>query len=172
MTLVASALAGGDCIDDAHALRTGGTCLHPGRHGQGALHLWRLSSQVPLGPRLHGHTGKRGYHQLPAIAAGTTDVLMPRLREGRANTARGAAHFLCETVGRVCYRGASGQITVRADSGSYTHGVDSVCRKPGVGFSITIGQHKGLRNLIETILEADWRPITAATPRLRTPSGT
>ena len=30
---------------------------------------------------------------------------MARLREGRANTARGAAHFLRETVGRVRYAG-------------------------------------------------------------------
>ena len=38
MTLVASALAGGDCIDAADALCTGGGGLHPGRHGQGAIH--------------------------------------------------------------------------------------------------------------------------------------
>ena len=42
---------------------------------------------------------------------------MARLREGRANTARGAAHFLRETVSRVRYGGASGQLTMRADSG-------------------------------------------------------
>ena len=42
------------------------------------------------GARHHGYTGKRGYHPLLAIAAGTGDVLMSRLREGRANTARGA----------------------------------------------------------------------------------
>ena len=36
---------------------------------------------------------------------------------GRANTARGAAHFLRETVGRVRHAGARGQLTVRADSG-------------------------------------------------------
>ena len=45
------------------------------------------------------------------MAAGTGDVLMSRLREGRANTARGAAHFLWETVGRVRYAGARGQLT-------------------------------------------------------------
>ena len=39
MTLVASALAGGDCIDDADVLRTGGDGQHPGRHGEGAIHL-------------------------------------------------------------------------------------------------------------------------------------
>ena len=53
------------------------------------------------GARHHGYTGVRGYHPLLAVAAGTGDVLMARLREGRANTARGAAHFLRETVARV-----------------------------------------------------------------------
>ena len=45
---------------------------------------------------------------------------MSRLREGRANTARGAAHFLRETLGRVRYRrgqgtahGAGGQRLLR-----------------------------------------------------------
>ena len=42
---------------------------------------------------------------------------------------RGAAHFLRETVGRVRYAGANGRLTLRADSGFYTHGVVSVCRK-------------------------------------------
>ena len=87
------------------------------------------------GARHHGYTGKRGYHPLLAIAAGTGDVLMSRLRQGRANTARGAAHFLRETVGRVRYGGASGQLTVRADSGFYTHALVAVCREMGVRFS-------------------------------------
>ena len=46
---------------------------------------------------------------------------MSRLRKGRAITARGAAHFLRETVGRVRYAGVQGQLTVRAGSGFYTH---------------------------------------------------
>ena len=94
-----------------------------------------------------------------AIAAGTGDVLMSRLREGRANTARGAGHFLRETVGRVRHAGERGQLTVRADSGFYTHSVVSVCRKMDLRFSITIRQHQSLRNLIEAIPEADWTPI-------------
>ena len=109
------------------------------------------------GARHHGYTGKRGYHPLLAVAAGTGDVLMSRLREGRANTARGAAHFLRETVGRVRYAGANGRLTL--DSGFYTHGVVSVCRKMDVRFSITIRQHKSLRNLIEAIPEDAWTPI-------------
>ena len=111
------------------------------------------------GARHHGYTGQRGYHPLLAIAAGTGDVLMARLREGRANTARGAAHFLRETVGRVRYGGASGQLTMRADSGFYTHAIVAVCRETNVRFSITIRQHKSLRNLIEAIPEDAWTPI-------------
>ena len=135
MTLVASALAGGDCIDDADVLRTGGTACTLGgtvkapstlgtflrsfRWGH-VRQLDRVSRELlarawqagagpgdgPLtidldsticetyglakeGARHHGYTGKRGYHPLLAVAAGTGDVLMSRLREGRANTAPG-----------------------------------------------------------------------------------
>ena len=96
---------------------------------------------------------------LLAIAAGTGEVPMSRLREGRANTARGAAHFLRETVGRVRYGGASGQLTMRADSGIYTHAVVAVCRRMDVRYPITIRQHKSLHNLIEAIPEDAWTPI-------------
>ena len=205
MTLVASALAGGDCIDDADALRTGGTAgalgcvvkapstlgifLRSFRWGH-VRQLDRVSRELlarawsagagpgdaPFtidldsticetyglakeGARDHGYTGKRGYHPLLAVAAGTGDVLMVRLREGRANTARGAAHFLRETVGRVRYAGASGQLTVRADSGFYTHAIVAACRRMDVRFSITIRQSASLRSLIEAIPEQDWTPI-------------
>ena len=205
LTLVSSALAGGDCIDDADALRSGstarvlscvvkapsnlGTFLRSFRWGH-VCQLDRVSKELlaralatgvgpgdlPLtidldsticetyglgkeGARHHGYTGQRGYHPLLAIAAGTGEVLMARLREGRANTARGAAHLLRETVRRVRYAGASGQLTVLADSGFYAHGVVSVCRKMDVRFSFTIRQYKSLHNLIEAIPETDWTPI-------------
>ena len=141
LTLVASALAGGDCIDDADALRSGSTgrvlgCVVKAPSTLGIFlrsfrwghvrQLDRVSRELlarawaagdgPLtidldsticetyglakeGARRHGYTGKRGYHPLLAVAAGTGEVLMARLREGRANTARGAAHFLRETLG-------------------------------------------------------------------------
>jgi Transposase DDE domain group 1 len=101
----------------------------------------------------------RGYHPLLAVAAGTGDVLMARLREGRANTARGAAHFLAETIGRVRSAGATGALTLRADSGFYAHAVVAVCRAMGARFSITARQHRSLRTLIEAIPETAWRPI-------------
>ena len=64
------------------------------------------------------------------MAAGTGDVLMCRLRKGRANTARGAAHFLRETVGRVRHAGATGQLTMRADSGFYNHAIVTTPSSP------------------------------------------
>ena len=183
MTLVASALAGGDCIDDADVLRTGGTACTLGSvvkapstlgaflrsfrwgPGDGPLTI-DLDSTIcetyglaKEGARHHGYTGARGYHPLLAVAAGTGDVLMSRLREGRANTARGAAHFLRETVSRVRYGGARGQLTVRADSGFYTHAVVAVCRRMDARFSITIRQRASLRDLIEAIPDEDWTPI-------------
>ena len=103
---------------------------------------------------------------LPATLArrlGLPQLVQQRLdlgnAPGRANTARGAAHFLRETVGRVRYGGARGQLTVRADSGFYAHSVVSVCRKMDVHFSITIRQHKSLHNVIETIPEDAWTPV-------------
>ena len=77
---------------------------------------------------------------------------MARLHEG-------GAHFLRETVSRVRHAGASGQLTVRADSGFYPHALVAACREMDLRFSITIRQHKSLRNLIEAIPEADWTPI-------------
>ena len=76
---------------------------------------------------------------------------MARLRKGRANTARGAANFLRETISRVRYAGATGRLTMRADSGFYTHPIVAACRKMKVRYSITVRQHAGLRNLIGVI---------------------
>ena len=54
---------------------------------------------------------------------------------------------------------ATGQLTVRADGGFYTHDIVAVCRKMKVRFSITVRQHQSVRNIIEAIPEADWTPI-------------
>ena len=86
-------------------------------------------------------------------------MLLARLREGRANTARGAAHFLRETVGRVRRAGVRGQLTMRTDSGFYAHAIVAVCRKLDVRLSITIRQRQSLHNLIEAIPEDTWTPI-------------
>ena len=111
------------------------------------------------GAQRHNYAGQRGYHPLFAIASDTGDVLMARLRQGRANTARGAANFLRETVSRVRCAGATGQLTIRADSGFYNYDIVKVCRAKGIRYSITARQHQSLRDLIEAIPEQDWEHI-------------
>jgi len=205
LTLVMSALAGGDHIDHANALRAGdtgrvlgfrvkaastlGTFLRSFRWGH-VRQLDRVSRELlarawgagagpgadPLtidldsticetyglakqGARHHGYSGARGYHPLLAVAAGTGDVLMARLREGRAHSGRSAGHFLRETVSRVRHAGATGQLTMRADSGFYSHSVVAMCRRLQVRYSVTVRQHTGLRALIEAIPEEAWTAI-------------
>ena len=160
VTLVASALAGGDCIDDADVLRTGGTAGAIGCVVKAPSTLGTFLRSFRWGHvRQLDRVSRELLARAWAAGAGTGDVLMSRLREGRANTARGATHFLRETVGRVRYSGATGQLTVRADSGFYAHALVAVCRAMHVRFSITIRQHARLRNIIEAIPETDWTPI-------------
>jgi hypothetical protein len=106
-----------------------------------------------------GHTGVRGYHPLLAFAAGTWDLLHGRLRGGSAYTARGAAGFVVETIGRVRAAGASGPLTLRADSGFYARTVVAACQRHGVRFSITAKLTKAVRKAIAAIPADAWTPI-------------
>jgi hypothetical protein len=103
--------------------------------------------------------GERGYHPLLATVAGSGDVLGSRLREGIANTGRGAASFVTETINRARRGGATGPICLRADSGFYTHKVVQACHKQGVTCSITVKLTKAVRKVIAQIPEHAWTPI-------------
>lgn len=204
MGLVASALAGGDSIDDTDVLRSGrsesaigqwmpapstlGTFLR-GFSWAHARQLDKVAGELlarawgagagpgdaPLtidvdsticevyGPKKQGarfgHTKVRGYHPLVAAAAGTGDVLGVRARGGNAHTARGAAGFLTEVFNRVRAAGATGALTLRADSGFYSAAVVGACTRAGAAYSITIKSSKGLRKAYDAIAEEDWTPI-------------
>ena len=106
-----------------------------------------------------GHTKVRGYHPLLAAMAGTGDVVHSRLRGGNAHSGRGAAGFLSEAFNRVRQAGASGPLTLRADSGFYNHKVVDACVRADVRYSITTKMYKGLRTKIEGIDQAQWTPI-------------
>ena len=65
VTLVASALAGGDCIDDADVLRTGGTagaigCVVKAPSTLGTFLPEYLPAQLPVGPRPPVGSGEPG----------------------------------------------------------------------------------------------------------------
>ena len=162
MTLVASALGGGDCIDDADVLRTGGMACALGgtvkapstlgvflrsfRWGH-VRQLDRVSRELPAQAWAAGAgPGDAPFTiDLDSTICETCGLAKEGARHHGYTGARGyhpllagAAHFLRETVGRVRYAGARGQLTVRAGSGFYTHAVAAVCRRMNVRFSITI----------------------------------
>ncbi|MGH9278883.1 MAG: IS1380 family transposase [Acidimicrobiales bacterium] len=205
MTLVHSALAGGDSIDDADTLRAGSTqvvlghaVLAPSTLGTflrsfswgharqldkvaGELlgRAWAAGAGPGAAPvtidvdssihETYGlakqggakftYTKVRGYHPLFATVAGTGDVVHCRLRGGNANSGRGAAGFLTEAFNRVRAAGATGPLTLRADSGFYSGAVASACRKAGVRFSITVKLNTAIHKAIATIPDEDWKPI-------------
>lgn len=107
----------------------------------------------------YGYTRQLGYHPLLATRADTGEVLHTRMRTGSANTARGAQRFVRETIGRVRRAGATGPLTLRADSGFWSNKVIDACTAHGVGYSITVRQTKPVVAAIEAIDETAWVDI-------------
>jgi len=204
MALVASALVGGDSIDDSDVLRSGrtgavlgtwvpapstlGTFLRSFSFGDArsldkvAGELLKRAWAAGAGPgssaltidvdssicktyglkkqgARFGYTSVRGLHPLLATAAGSAEVLGVRQRGGNAHTARGAASFLTEVFSRVRAAGASGPLTLRADSGFYNHKVTEACTKAGVRYSIPAKMSPALRRATEAIGDEAWAPI-------------
>jgi hypothetical protein len=107
----------------------------------------------------YGYTRALGYHPLLATRAGSGEVLHARLRAGRANTARGMPRFVDELVGRVRRAGASGELTIRMDSGFWAATTRKRLRHHRVRYSITVRQTKPIRQAIQRIGEQGWTPI-------------
>lgn len=107
----------------------------------------------------YGYTKTKGLHPLLAVRADTGEILHVRFRKGSANTGRGAQRFVRETIGRVRRAGASGPITLRADSGFWSKHVIKACRDHGVRYSITVRRHQAIVAAIDTIAETAWVDI-------------
>jgi hypothetical protein len=107
----------------------------------------------------YGYTHRLGYHPLLATRADSGEVLHARQRTGRANTARGTARFVEEVTGRVRRAGASGQLTMRMDSGFWSAKTIKTCQRHRIRYSITVRQTKPIRAAIATIKEDAWVDI-------------
>ena len=99
----------------------------------------------------YGYTHTLGYHPLVASRADSGEVLHARQRAGRANTARGAARFIDELAARVRRAGASGELTMRMDSGFWSAKTIRACRRHQIDYSITVRQTKPIRQAIAFI---------------------
>jgi len=86
-------------------------------------------------------------------------VLHARQRTGRANTARGTARFVEELAARVRRAGASGELTLRADSGFWSAKTIRACRRHQIRYSITVRQTKPIRTAIQAIDQDAWVDI-------------
>ena len=108
-----------------------------------------------------GYTKVRGYHPQFATCAQTGMVLFSRLGGGAAGAARGAKSFLTETVSRLRGAGATGQLTVRADSAFYSK--SGAAHRDQAQRAVlhhgTARQDTKIRAAFEAIDEAGWQPI-------------
>ena len=87
-------------------------------------------------------------------------MLHVRFRKGSAGSGRGAERFVRELVGRCRRAGATGPLTLRADSGFYSRHVVRACRDHKVAYSITAPQNIGVKKAIAAIGEESWTSIT------------
>ena len=86
-------------------------------------------------------------------------VTNSRLRRGAANSARGAAGFVTDSVTNACHAGATGQVIVRMDSAFYYAAVIAACRRAGARFSVTACMNTSVQAAIAGIPEEAWTPI-------------
>jgi hypothetical protein len=106
--------------------------------------------------RLHPPT-RKCYHPLLAVRADTGEVLHGRLRKGSSQ--RGTKRFTEELIARVRRCGATGPLTLRADSGFFSWALLDVLGRLGVRYSITVAQNDAVCRAIAQIPEDAWRPI-------------
>jgi hypothetical protein len=82
-----------------------------------------------------------------------------RLRGGRANSARGAASFLAESITTARAAGASGTLLMRGDSAFYNATALGTCRRHDVRFSVTAKMDPKIKKAIAAIDEDAWIAI-------------
>ncbi|MCP4963230.1 MAG: transposase [Actinomycetia bacterium] len=144
-TLARAWAAGAGPDDDPLVVDLDSTiCEVHGKHKQGAS---------------YGYTKRLGYHPLLATRATTGEVLFARMRKGSANTARGIVRFVDELAANVRRAGASGPITVRADSGFWSWKLCDRLNTHGIGWSITVRLVPKIKAAIVGIDETAWSDI-------------
>lgn len=105
----------------------------------------------------YGYTKRLGYHPLIATRADTGEILHARMRKGSSQ--KGPKRFVSELVARVRRCGATGGLTLRADSGFFSFDLIEQLKKQGVRFSITVSANPAVRSAIEAIDEDSWTQI-------------
>jgi hypothetical protein len=110
----------------------------------------------------YGYSKVKGLNALLAVVS--TPLAAPviaatRLRKGSTNSARGAARLVTDALVTAGKAGATGMLTVRADSAFYNHDVVAAARRCGAHFSITARIDPAVRKAITSIGEDAWVAI-------------
>lgn len=101
----------------------------------------------------------RGYQPFLAVSAESGEIIHSRLRSGTAAPARGAGHFVAQSLRRARRLGHRGEIVLRADSGFYVEEVVAACQRHGARFSVSVRQFGNLARIIGELPEEAWTPI-------------
>lgn len=111
----------------------------------------------------YGYTRCLGYHPLLATRAETGEILFSRLRKGSAGSGRGIVRFIDELVPVLARAGATGPMTVRADSGFWSWKLIDRLNANNISWSITVTRQKKVVETIAAIPDDAWVDIDYTT---------
>ena len=83
-----------------------------------------------------------------------------RLRDGKANSARGAASLAAEAISAARQAGCTGQVVFRIDSAYYSAAVLGAIRRGGACFSVTVRMDPRIRAAITGVPESACTAVT------------
>ena len=118
----------------------------------------------------YGYTGVKGLNvQVATLSTPTAAPVLAgtRLRKGNSSSAHGAPRLIADAVATARRAGATGTLTVRADSAYYNHDVVAATRRAGARFSLTARMDPAVTAAISRIPEERGCPSST-----RTRSGT
>ena len=110
----------------------------------------------------YGYTGVKGLNvQVATLSTPTAAPVLAgtRLRKGNSSSAHGAPRLIADALATARRAGASGAVTVRADSAYYNHAVVAAAGAGGAYFSITARMDKAVTAAISRICEEAWVDI-------------
>ena len=107
----------------------------------------------------YGYNRVKGLNaQLATLSTPTAApvIAATRLRRGNAASAHGAPRLIAEAIATAKKSGATGVLTVRADSAYYNRDVVAAARAGGAHFSLTARMDPAVTAAISRIPEQDW----------------
>ncbi len=123
----------------------------------------------------YGYSGVKGLNAVLGTVSSATRapvIVATRLRKGSANSARGAARLVAESLKTTRACGVSGTVILRADSAYYGADVVAAARRGGAHFSITARRDRAVTAAISAIAGNSWTedPLPQSSVRRRTES--